>query len=173
MKSKVKFTAFVVASIDGKIAKDSKSGAPWASKEDWLFFQQSLKKFDAVVVGTSTFKVAQKNLNKRNTVVFTSRVGKFKTVGSVTFFNPSRANVADFLKHNNYKKVAILGGPKVYSYFLEKGMLDELYVTIEPLIFTEGVNMFTGDKFTKYKLKLESVKKLNTQGTLLLKYNAN
>ena len=37
-------------------------------------------------------------------------------------------------------------------------MLDELYVTIEPYIFSDGVPMFSG-KFREVRLSLQSVKK--------------
>jgi len=49
-------------------------------------------------------------------------------------------------------------------------MLDELFVTVEPYVFTAGVSMFSGGEFKKYKFILQSIKKLNKKGTLLIKY---
>ena len=167
-----KFTcvAYVAASIDGRIAKSGDSGTDWTSKEDWNFFQKSLEKFDAVVVGHNTFKVAKDRLIKRNTLVLTSKVNASRIDGKVTFLNPEKSNIKKFLQSKNYKKIAILGGPKVYNFFLQNKMLDELFVTIEPYVFTFGVPMFTGKVFKKYKFSLVSAKKLNKNGTLLLKY---
>ena len=61
---KIKYTAFVAASIDGRISKNSWSPVDWTSKEDWNFFQESISKFDAVVVGYNTYKVAKTGLKK-------------------------------------------------------------------------------------------------------------
>ncbi|MDP2812433.1 MAG: dihydrofolate reductase [bacterium] len=170
LKIKISFTAYVASSIDGRIAKSGDSGTDWTSKEDWFFFQKSLKKFDAVVVGHNTFRITKAQLKKRNTIVFTSKINKPKFCGSVIFFNPKKSNFKKFIKSQNYKKVAVLGGPKVYNYFLENKILDELFVTIEPVVFTTGVPMFSGKLFRKYKFSLVSTKKLNKNGTLLLKY---
>jgi len=171
MFPRTKFTAFVATSIDGRIAKNPKElSSTWTSKEDWVFFQKSLPGFDAVVVGFNTYKVSENRLKKRNTIVFTSKVKKPKKVGSVTFLNVNNSDVFDFIKKMNYKKVAILGGPRVYDFFLKNKMLHELSVTIEPLVFGAGVPMFTGEKFTKYNFELQSAKRLNKKGTILLKY---
>jgi dihydrofolate reductase len=169
-KKKVKYIAFVAASIDGRIAESRDSGVDWTSKEDWNFFQQSLTKMDAVIVGHNTFKLANDRLKRRNTIVLTSKINTLKSSGSVVFFNPKQNNLKSFLQAKNYKKVGILGGPKVYNFFLENKMLDELFVTIEPYIFTNGIAMFSGNKFKKYKFSLQSIKRLNKIGSILLKY---
>ncbi|OGI59931.1 hypothetical protein A2814_02495 [Candidatus Nomurabacteria bacterium RIFCSPHIGHO2_01_FULL_38_19] len=167
---KIRYTVYVTTSIDGRIAKNAKSGADWTSKEDWNFFQTSLTKIDAVVVGRNTYQVAKVHLQRRKTIVLTSKVDKPKIKDSTIFFNPEKSDLKKFLQSQKYKKVAILGGPKVYNFFLKNKMLDELFVTIEPYIFTVGIPMFFGDKFEKYKFSLQSIKKLNKNGTILLKY---
>ncbi len=167
--TKVKFVAYVATSIDGRIAKDKKSSSKsWTSLEDWKFFQKSLVSFDAFVVGSNTFKI-EPRLKNRNSIVFTSKVREPKKLGKITFFNPEHSNILTFLSKNKYKKVAILGGPRIYDFFLKHKMLDELFVTIEPYVFGNGVPMFAG-VFKKYNFILQSVKKLNKKGTLLLKY---
>lgn len=166
---KVLCVAYVAASIDGRIAKSDSSGVDWTSKEDWNFFQRSLEKFDAVVVGHNTFKVAEARLRKRNTIVF-SKANKLNLDGSVVFFNPEKSDFKKFIQSQNFKKIAVLGGSQIYNFFLEHKLLDELFVTIEPVVFTTGVPMFAGRKFQNYKFSLVSVKRLNKEGTILLRY---
>jgi dihydrofolate reductase len=170
--SKPLYIAYVASSIDGRISENSRSKLGWTSKEDWDFFQKSLLGFDAVVVGHNTYEMAQKNLKKRNTIVFTSKVSKPNQSGSVTFLNPQKSNFAKFVNEKGYKKIAILGGPKVYNFFLENKMLHELFVTLEPYVFTDGVPMFSGEAFRNSKFSLKSVKKPNKQGTVLLQYKS-
>ncbi len=174
MKKKIKYVAFLASSIDGRISKNERSKINWTSKEDWNFLQKSLANFDAIIVGHNTYLLAKENLKKRNTIVFTSKIVKPKIIGSIVFFNPQKLDLKNFLQGKNYKKVAILGGPKVYNFCLKNKIFNELFVTIEPYVFTTGIPMFSGSNFKKYNFVLESVKKLNKKGTLLLKYkNAN
>src|SRR3989344_2857638 len=92
------FTAFVAASIDGRISASARSELRWTSKEDWNFFQKSLQKFDAVVAGYNTFRVAEARLKKRKAIIFTSKADKLKSSGSVVFFNPQKSDFKKFIK---------------------------------------------------------------------------
>ena len=170
MSKKIKFVGYVASSIDGRIAKDIRSGTDWTSKEDWNFFQKSLARMDAVIVGHNTYKVAEDKLKWRNSIVLTSKVKKTKTIGKVVFFNPKKSGLKQFLQKTKYENIAVIGGPGVYNFCLENKMLDELFVTIEPYVFTDGVPMFLGNNFKKYKFSLQSINKLNKKGTILLHY---
>ncbi|MDP9249264.1 MAG: dihydrofolate reductase family protein [bacterium] len=169
-RSKIKFTAFAAVSIDGRIAQHAKSGTDWTSREDWRFFQAALGRMDAVIAGRNTYEVAKDKLGKRNTIVLTSKVRDIRISGSVVFLNPKSYDLKKFLQSKKYKKVGIVGGAKVYDYCLRNKLLDELYLTVEPYVFTKGVPLFSGREFTKHRFKLASVKKLNKQGTILLQY---
>lgn len=164
---KTRFVGFVASSIDGRISLAKSARPDWTSKEDWQFFQKSLKAYDAVVVGRNTFRAAEKQLRRRNTFVLSRKVSKIKKEGSVTFVHPGKHDLAKLL--NAYKKIAVLGGSGVYQFMLARTMLDELYVTLEPLIFGRGTPMFHGGSKT-YRLMLRSVRRLNKKGTLLLHY---
>ena len=71
-----------------------------------------------------------------------------------------------------YKPVAVLGGGAVYRFALESGLLDEIFITVEPFIFGRGKEMFVGGTRT-VRMRLLSVRRLNRTGTLLLHYQIN
>ncbi len=167
LQHKTRFVAFVVASVDGRISLTSKTVPRWTSKEDWQFFQDNLARVDAVVVGRNTYAAASTRLRKRNTFVLTSRPATLRRRGSVTFVNPSHVDLADLLA--KYKTVAVVGGGMVYSAMLRNKLLDELYVTIEPLILGRGKEMFSGSA-PMTTLNLVSVRRLNRKGTIVLHY---
>lgn len=167
---KPRYIAFVAASVDGRISLSSKALPDWTSEEDWQFFQQSLSRIDAVVVGRKTYQAVIDRLRRRNTFVLSSRPKTIKRRGTVAFVNPARVNLAKLLE--GYKSVAILGGGAVYRFMLEGGLLDEIFITIEPFIFGRGKKMFVGGSRTT-RLRLLSVKRLNRTGTLLLHYQIN
>lgn len=164
---KSKFTAFVASSIDGRISLHNSKMPEWTSKEDWDFLQKNLGRADAVVAGSNTYKAAKARMDKRNTFVLTSQIKTMKKKGSVTFVNPKFVNLPEIFQE--YKNIAIVGGGMAYQTMLDYNLLDEIYVTIEPLIFGRGKEMFTGGK-KNTNLKLISKKVLNKMGTVLLHY---
>ena len=69
----------------------------------------------------------------------------------------------------DHTKVLLAGGARVYSSFIKEGLVDEIYLTVEPVIFGQGKPLLA-DGDSDVNLKLVSSKKLNKNGTLLLKY---
>ena len=165
-----RFVAFVAESVDGRISLASKTLPDWTSKEDRRFFRRALAGFEAFVVGRNTYQAAAANLRKRNTFVFSSRLRKTQKKGTVTFVNPSLVNLMELFR--NYRTVAVLGGGMVYQAMLENDLLDEIFVTVEPLIFGRGKAMFVGGRRT-IRLRLLSAKRLNQKGTMLLHYQVD
>lgn len=168
---KINYSLVVVMAIDGKIAFNSRHMTDWSSKEDKIFLHNFLDKSDVVVVGNNTFKIAKEPLLKRNCVVFTRKIRKvLEKYPGLIYLNPEKEDLNRFLRSRGYRRVAVLGGEESYTYFLEKNLLDEIYLTIEPVIFGGGLGIFHGRKFLRRDFKLASVKKLNTKGSLLLHY---
>lgn len=169
--SKPIISAIAAVTIDGKIALGPKHNSSWTSKEDKDFLHAILDKSDVVIVGNNTYKAAKKPLSKRNCLVLTSKVaGAIQKNNNLLFCNPNKINIAELITHLGYKKVALLGGAQTYTYFLSQGLIDNIYLTIEPLVFATGINLFSGKKSYLKKFKLVSVKKLNKKGSILLHY---
>jgi len=169
--SRPRYIALAAVTIDGKIAKNTKHFSNWTSPEDKIFLRRMLDKSDVIIVGNNTYKTAKKPLSKRNCIVLTSSVTTPAQKNSnLAFFNPKFANLKNFIKNQGYKTVAILGGAQTYGYCLSQGMLDDLYLTIEPITFGAGINLFDGARAKQKRWKLVSIKNLNRTGTLLLHY---
>jgi len=130
-----------------------------------------LNKGDCVVVGNNTYQTSLEFLKKRNCVVFTTSVKTLKAVnGSCLYVNPKNVNIEKLLKDRNCQQINILGGQQVYSWFLKNNLIDEIYLTIEPIVFGFGLSLFKETLKTQKNFKLKSVKKFNSQGSLLLHY---
>ena len=172
MHKKPVFSIIAVCTIDGKIARHSRHMTDWSSKEDKDFLHKMLDKADAVVVGHTTYEVAKGPLSKRNCIVFTRSVlGAVENGTNLSYLNPDEVGIAEYCALHGYKKVAVLGGAKTFAHFLEKGLVDEIFLTIEPLLFGEGIDFFAQVPGAKgLAMDLVSVKKLNKKGTLLLHY---
>ena len=89
---------------------------------------------------------------------------------NLIYCDPNKNNIKKLIGKLKYKKIAILGGAQTYSYCLENNLMDEIYLTIEPLVFGKGINLFADTKILNKKFKLFNIKKLNNKGTVLLHY---
>ncbi len=182
-----KYIAIAAVTLDGKIARHKNHMSDWTSKEDKVFMRALLDKCDVIIVGNNTYKTAVGPLSKRNCIVLSktaepSPLTRGDVAQRVTerllYANPQKTNLKKLIRALNYKKIAILGGAQTYTYCLQNNLFDEIYLTIEPIIFGQGVDLFApspsegrvGERVQKHKLKLFSIKKLNKQGSLLLHY---
>ena len=166
-----KYLAIAAITLDGKIAKNSKHVSDWTSKEDKVFMRALLDECDVIIVGNNTYKTAIKPLSKRNCIVFSKSVNQLisKSI-NLTYINPQKSDLKKLIRAKKYKKIAILGGAQTYSYCLQNNLLDELYLTIEPIVFGQGINLFANNYQPNKKFKLVSATKLNKHGTVLLHY---
>lgn len=179
---------FLIAaiSIDGQIgqAPDQVSTA-WTSKEDKKFFTRRTKEAGVMVLGSQTFRTFGRLLPGRKTIVMTRDVEAFRQsvefevvevdegAGSMdredvlyaTSLSP--CDLVTVLERIGTKELAVCGGTSVYSQFMEAGLIETLYLTIEPIAFGKGVTLFGAP--LRVDLVLKNVEQLSTQ-TLLCTY---
>lgn len=166
---KIIFRAIAAITLDGKIARHTNHFSDWTSQEDKDFLHQMLDAAEVIIVGNTTYKLAVKPLSKRNCLVLTRSVVEIQQVHPLLVYcNPATQPLLELIKKLDYKNVCILGGTEVYSYCLEYDLIDELYLTVEPIVFGDGLPLFNIGHESKWQLR-ES-KELNKTGTLLLHY---
>ena len=153
---------FLIAALsaDGFIAKDSGHLADWTSKEDKKFFMETTKKAGVIIMGQNTYETIGKPLPDRLNIVY-SYDKEYEGV-EVTQKNPKELLLD--LEKRGYKEVAITGGSQIYTMFMEQGLIDKLYLSVEPVIFGKGMTLF--NKELDIKLELISSQKLGSQTTL-------
>lgn len=166
----LKYILLAASTLDGKIAKHDHHFTDWTSPEDKKHLHKILDKCDVIIVGSKTYKTARTPLSKRNCIVFTRSVKTGRHVNdNLLYINPQNVNLKKYLIEKKYKKVCILGGTSIYSWALKNNMIDEIFLTIEPIIFGQGLNLFDIN-IKKRQFKLASSKKLNKAGSILLHY---
>lgn len=160
---------FIIAAVtaDGFIAKDAQHAALWTSKADKKRFIELTKRAGVVVMGSATWKTLGRPLKERVNIVY-SKSQSFEGA-EMTQKNPVEL-VAE-LEQRGFKEVAICGGSQIYSMFLKAGVVDSIYLTVEPIIFGKGITLFNED--LKYHLKLQSAVTSESAGSLLLEYKVD
>ena len=167
---KPNINAIVAVTIDGKIARHTGHFTDWTSPEDKTFLRSLLDKSDAVVIGNNTYKTAEGPLSKRNCIIFTRAVRDTeRRSDKLLYYNAEGPSPIEAVLES-YQTVALLGGTQVYSYFLERDLIDDLYLTIEPVVFGNGLDIFVCKNGVTANFHLVAVKELNQNGTVLLHY---
>ncbi len=160
---------FLIAAItaDGFIAKDTRHPALWTSKADKKRFIELTKRAGVVVMGSTTYRTLDRPLRERVNIVY-SRKEKFEGV-EMTQDRPRE--LIKKLEERGFKEVAICGGSNIYTMFMKDGVVDTLYLTIEPIIFGKGIELFNED--LHYFLKLKNAQNSDSAGSVLLEYEVD
>ncbi|EKE14273.1 MAG: hypothetical protein ACD_12C00597G0002 [uncultured bacterium] len=172
----MKVTMVMLASVDGRTTKgDDKNIYSWTSLEDQKYFFSLVKKHNLIVMGRSTYEASKpviKLEKEKLRVVLTRNPKKYSKEmikGQLEFSDESPEKLIKRLSLLKYKNLLLVGGGIINGLFLKQNLVDELFLTIEPMIFGIGKNIVEGQLLNK-SLQLIDVEKLNKKGTLLLKY---
>lgn len=156
-------------SLDGYITNRADGLVDWTSKEDKKHFVAITKQAGVVICGRKTFALYEKPLPGRLNVVMTRNPDLTKNIPeALEFTNQDPVTLLNNLADRGYKTVALTGGADINSLFLSLGLVDELYITIEPLLFGSGKRLST-DINEIFRLELLDNKMLN-EHTVLLHY---
>ena len=172
----MKVTMVMLITIDGKMTKwNDPNIYKWTSKEDQRFFFSLIRKNNLIVMGRKTYEAAKKNLrinNNKLRVILTKNPEKYAMYSipnKLEFSNLTPEKLIEKLGKRGYKKMLLVSGGAINSHFLKANLVDELFLTIEPRIFGIGKPIVSEENLNTI-LKLVSSKRINKQGTLLLKY---
>ncbi len=165
---------YVATSLDGFIAHSDGSfhGFPW-SDEVVERFMASLGQFDTVLMGRHTYEVG---LNAGKTspypmleqVVF-SRTMEVSPDSAVTLISDHAASFVRELKAQSGEAIWLCGGGKLASDLFAEGLIDQLIVKLNPVLFGSGIALFT-DQIDVTQLTLTSQHTCDN-GTLFLTYD--
>lgn len=164
---------FIIAALsaDGYIARDSSvPSTVWTSLDDKKRFVAITKRAGVVIMGQNTWKTfGGRALKDRLNIVYSpERLPDMPEGVETTTKSPSEL-LAE-LEGRGFKEVAICGGSMIYTMFMKSGLVNKLYLTIEPVIFGDGIRLFR--ESLDHKLRLENCTQTEN-GTLLLEYAVN
>ncbi len=139
-------------SLDGFITQHDIAGSRFTSPEDKAWFAQALEKFDCSILGGTTFR-AERSLflagrePDRRRVVLTRSPADYAgdaVSGVLEFSADEPAKLVARLRADGHRRCALLGGAQIHRQFLEAGLVDELWITLEPRLFGSGTPLVGG-----------------------------
>jgi dihydrofolate reductase len=174
MECNMKTIVIFVTTLDGKITK---WGDPhvmrWSSSEDQQYFRKIWNDSPLIIMGSSTFDFDPIKPSSKSLLHIMTRnpekYEKYEVPGELEF---SSETPEELVKRfgAQFEQMLVVGGPHVATSFFKDGMVDELWLTLEPKIFGEGGNFAVGEDLD-VELSLLSMEKINERGTLILKYH--
>jgi dihydrofolate reductase len=162
----MKIILMMAVTADGKIAKNSDHFPDWTSREDKKMFAKVSKEHGVVIMGDKTFFTFPKPLPDRLNVVFTLLENPPETE-NVKWVTGEPEKILEELEKMGYKSAILGGGAYLNTQFLDRKLIDEIWLTIEPKIFGEGICVFGGD--FDVNLKLLGVEKIS-ENSVVTKY---
>lgn len=145
----------------------------WNSDEDWENFNRQRVWSDAIVMGRKTFEVNhfRRTIDPdKPRIVMTTHPDDYAQLAEegLEFTDETPEEILDNLVRRGKKHVMIAGGVTVYCAFLKANLVDELYVTEEPVEIGGVAKM--PDDFTKPFGDWIRSQRLNETGTVLKQY---
>lgn len=168
----------VASSLDGYIASSREQSAmEWTSQADKEWFGKISREIGVILVGRATYETFAKPLKERTTVVMT-RDQDFeaaeiemlaagengdKWAGGRLYKTGEKTpeEIVKVLEGRGVEQMAICGGARVYQMFLEADLIDELYITIEPIFLGEGIKLMGGGVNLNFPMRYQVVEKFD------------
>lgn len=143
----------VAITIDGKIARAADHYPDWTGKADKRLYVEITKKAGVMIMGSTTFDIIGRILPGRKTVVMTRNPKRRSDRDDLVFTQASPEQIIADLASQGYEAAVVVGGAKINQTFAEKGLLDELILTISPYAFGTGLSIFSDAVDLKLALK--------------------
>ncbi len=163
----MKVILYAAVSVDGKLAETAgQVSTDWTSEADYKWFVAQTKACGAVVMGRKTFATINRPLKERLLYVMTRSPEACEPVGdSVIFTAMSPQEIVSDAGSRGYKTLALAGGSEIHTLFFEAVLVDEVNLTVEPVLFGHGVPL-TSEQ-SRVNLELLDVERLGEQAVLL------
>jgi dihydrofolate reductase len=169
-----KVILYISMSLDGYIAKpnDDLSFLSIVEKvEEDYGYSELLSQVDTIILGRKTYdwvikQVGELPYKDKNVYIITKTFRPNK--GKIVFYSGNLTELIHNLKIQNQKNILCEGGAEIVNELLRKDLIDELIISIIPILVGKGIRLFDENR-PEQKLKLISVKTFES-GLIQLHY---
>lgn len=167
----MKTSIYIAISTNGLIS-NSRNVPDWLSPEYGQGMYSICQQFKAVIMGKTTYDIiAPDYLPLKDdgiTIVLTTHEDEKPANPTVNFTKAEPAEIIQRLADEGYEQAVIIGGTMTISQFIKSGLVDDIYLIVEPVLFDGGLPLLK-DVAGDLKLNLVDVAKLNAN-TVQLHY---
>ncbi len=166
-----KIRLFIASSLDGYIARTS-------GEVDWLFtdadygYAEFFDSIDTVLMGGKTYRqileFGEYPYKGKKGFVFSKTLQDKND--DVEFVGGDIKSFIDKLRNDSGGDIWLVGGAEIIHYFIKERLLDELILSIHPIILGDGIPLIVKDASLSTKLQLKEVKTFDS-GLLQVSYD--
>ncbi|MFN4315639.1 MAG: dihydrofolate reductase family protein [Chitinophagaceae bacterium] len=164
-----KLSIFIATSLDGYIAKpnDDLSFLKAVEKEGEDYGYESFTAtIDTLIIGRKTYdyvlrEIGSSHYDNGNRDVYVITRTERPKVGRTTFYTGDLTELVRRLKSGTGKNIYCDGGGEIINELLKNDLIDELIISVIPVLLGEGTRLFK-DGRPEQKLQLLSVKGFDT-----------
>lgn len=154
-----KLCLFIAMSLDGYIAKpdDDISFLDEMNQEGEDYgYSAFIETIDTVILGRKTYdkilSMGMENPYGNRDVFVVTRTPR-ENSGKTTFYSGDLKELVTTLKSKSGKNIYCDGGAEIIAQLLHKNLIDEMTVSIIPILLGDGIRLF-GANFQEQNLKL-------------------
>jgi dihydrofolate reductase len=155
----MKLILLMAVTVDGMIARDDAHFPDWTGRADKRLFVAVTKKAGVIIVGSKTFDTIGKPLPGRQMVVLTRNKARRSRWENLVFTDRDPADLLSDLQRQGYREAVLAGGATINNLFARRNLIDEIRITVSPLIFGRGISLFNTD--LDLPLRLKNVQRLD------------
>ncbi len=159
----MKLTVYMAISIDGLTTRGD-TDSDWVSKSDWDQFYSYINANDAVIMGRKTMEQFGEDFPIEGplNVVLSRNKDIQKNEEKLIITNSSPKELIELIEAKNLSNVLLIGGSDVNQQFIESSLVDEIVLSVHPLVIGNGMQIF-GNKPLNTKLELIDTKSINDE----------
>lgn len=155
----------MVMSMDGVVAFDERTDIrPFSSEEDHRFFVNGAGSCDALIMGRFSYR----GFASKRKYLLTHDPSRIVFDDNTIVLSGDVVGIYERIAADGNQRTALLGGPRTNVAFLREGLVDEIWLTVEPVILGDGQHFAFGDLYSRWLLR-DSIR-LNEQGTVVHHY---
>ncbi|MFC1622035.1 dihydrofolate reductase family protein [Patescibacteria group bacterium] len=143
----MKLTLYMAISVDGKITR-GETDSDWVSETDWDQFYQYVTGSDAVIMGRKTmdqFEGDDFPMKGPVNIVLTRNKNLHNETETEIISDRSPKEIMALAKEKGWENLLLIGGEDINGQFLEENLIDEMVLSVHPLIIGEGLTLFSKD----------------------------
>ena len=159
---------YIASSLDGYVAREN-GDIDWLPQSDISGYDEFYKTVDVVVMGKTTYDqvltFGEYPYKDKKSYVFT-RTNSTKIDENVEFVS----DIDGFVKNTLPKldgNIWLIGGGQIISTFVNHGIVDEIILSIVPIVIGKGIPLFQN---IQKETKLELIKTTNNDKLVELQY---
>lgn len=133
----------MATSIDGFIAKKN-GDSDWVSEVDAVNFEKKIREAGCIIVGRRTFDQYRGEIypvSGVDNIVLTSKYPS-KADDENIIYVQSPAEAIEAAERKGHNIALLIGGGTTNGLFLKEGLINEIFLSVHPLILGDGIKLF-------------------------------